>query len=314
MGAGGGAVLSRSGAPPLAPDSSSWLFPGERPGCHKAPERLADAGVQSPADRLTKPNLRAYVAHLQKQVRSVTVRNRIRNLCEAVRVMDPNADLSVLRALMRRLWRQARPSRLKQARIVPAQQLYELGLELMDRAERQPVGNGPWRATRYRNGLMLALLSCRPLRRAELICLTIGQHVRIVHDTVTIHLSEGDTKGRRPITYQWPEDLQPQLREYLENHRPVLLGQQSSRRLWITHCGQDLTEDGFYGQLRKLTRRELGFSMNPHVIRDAVVTSAVLEDPSLLPHAFALLGHADPTVTIVPGPLPTLGSKPARPV
>ena len=52
---------------------------------------------------LSKDNLRAYVACLQKQVSSITVRNRIRDLCEAVRVMDPASNLMVVRALMRRL-------------------------------------------------------------------------------------------------------------------------------------------------------------------------------------------------------------------
>ena len=47
-----------------------------------------------------------------------------------------------------------------------------------------------------------------------------------------------------------------------------------------------------------MTTRELGFALNPHLIRDAVVTSSVLQDPGLLPHASALLGHADTAITI----------------
>ena len=54
-----------------------------------------------PAARLTEERLRAYIDTLRAQVQSITLRNRIRDLGEALRVMDPTADLRLLRRAAR---------------------------------------------------------------------------------------------------------------------------------------------------------------------------------------------------------------------
>jgi hypothetical protein len=73
----------------------------------------------TPGERLTADRLRAFVAELQATVAPMTVRNRIRDLAEALRVMAPEADLSYLRRARARLKARARPVRYKRCRSDP---------------------------------------------------------------------------------------------------------------------------------------------------------------------------------------------------
>jgi hypothetical protein len=57
----------------------------------------------APGERLTPERLRAFIAELQATAAPMTVRNRIRDLAEAQRVMAPEADLSYLRRALAKL-------------------------------------------------------------------------------------------------------------------------------------------------------------------------------------------------------------------
>lgn len=250
-----------------------------------------------PAARLTEERLRAYIDTLRAQVQSITLRNRIRDLAEALRVMDPAADLRLLRRAARYLRAEAVPSRPKGARTVELDRLAELGCEIMAEAETAPVRNAIWRATRYRMGLMIALLAYRPLRRGNFVALTLGVHVQVHDQGIMLYLSDEETKNNRPYAVPWPAKLEPNLREYLAVYRPMLLKGGKSDRLWITHMGTPMTEDGFYGQLRKVTFSRLGFAVNPHAFRNSLATAMILENPANVPHAAALLGHGSVNTT-----------------
>ena len=250
-----------------------------------------------PAARLNEDWLRAYIDTLRAQVQSITLRNRIRDLAEALRVMDPAVDLRQLRHAARCLRAQAVPSRPKGARTVELDRLAELGCEIMAEAETASVRNARWRATRYRMGLMIALLAYRPLRRGNFVALTLGIHVQVHVQGIMIYLSNEETKNDRPYAVPWPAKLEPNLREYLAVYRPMLLKGGKSDRLWITHMGTPMTEDGFYGAIRKVTLKWLGIAVNPHAFRDSVATSLILENPANVPHAAGILGHSTTNTT-----------------
>ncbi len=245
----------------------------------------------APSERITRSRLRAYTRHLQTQVEPITVRNRLRDLGAALQVMEPAADLSLLRLLAKRLKYQAKPSRAKDTRTVEVDKLAELGLEIMAEAEVLPVRNSIWRATRYRNGLMIALLAHRPLRRGEFVRLDLDAHIEMHDGKVMIYMKPDETKNRRRYSVSLPEGLVGPFQRYLEVYRPVLLKGNRSSRLWITHQGTTMTEDGFYGQLRKITLRKLGIAINPHAFRDALATSLIMDNSANVTHAAALLGH-----------------------
>ena len=73
---------------------------------------------QKPSERVSKATLRVYLAWLEDQgLASQTIASRITDLTEALRVMEPEANLDLLRTLCTTLQGQAEPSRNKHARI-----------------------------------------------------------------------------------------------------------------------------------------------------------------------------------------------------
>jgi integrase len=251
----------------------------------------------APSARIAESPLRAYVSQLQAQVQPITVRNRLRDLGVAVRAMEPGADLRLVCLLARRLALQATPSRAKGARMVEADRLAELGIEIMAEAESLPVRNAIRRATRYRNGLMIALLACRPQRRGEFVRLDLNAHIRMRDGAAMIYIAPDETKTGRPYSVSWPKGLIAPLRRYLDTYRPMLLKGNRSGRLWITHKGTPMTEDGFYAALTKITKEKLGIAINPHAFRDSLATSMILDNPANVSHAAALLGHSSTNTT-----------------
>ncbi len=249
-----------------------------------------------PEQRVTVDLLRAYIAELQKQVSPITVAGRITDMAEALRVMAPEASLPFLRRAASRLAGAASPKRDKRGRVVSSRVLFELGIRLMDEAETAPCSRPGWRASRYRDGLMIAMLSARPVRRQNFTRIRIGTHLLQSGDHFILVFDATETKNHRPLELRLPTSLSPYLMRYLEIHRPVLLGQIDADRLWISYLGRSMAPGAIYDKIRAVTERELGRALNLHIFRDCQVTSLAREDPGHVGAARALLGHVDPEI------------------
>ena len=175
-----------------------------------------DAG---PEARLTPDRLRAYLAELDETIAPVTISSRVTGLTEALRIMDPEAAYPYLNLARRRLKVRARPTRNKRARIVPTQQLFDLGLELIERAESGAFEREIWRACTYRDGVIILLLACRPIRRRNLAAMELGKHLIKTGDSYRIAFDGSETKNHRQ--YERPIDprLTPFIDRYLEHYR-----------------------------------------------------------------------------------------------
>ena len=76
-------------------------------------------------ERVDEDQLRAYLERLKQQgLASQTIASRITDLAEAIRVMQPDADTSVLKKLAITMQQRAAPSRRKHARIKPPQEIW----------------------------------------------------------------------------------------------------------------------------------------------------------------------------------------------
>ena len=128
---------------------------------------------------MTAANLRPYVKRLQATCSSVTVNSYIAILCMMVQALAPKRNWRWLEQLRNNLKHQAVPSRNKRLRIVPQEDLAQLGLDLMAAAEAAMAATGLDRHTAlgYRDGLLIALLASRPLRQKNFIAIGIGQHL-----------------------------------------------------------------------------------------------------------------------------------------
>jgi integrase len=246
-----------------------------------------------PAERVSPERLRGFIDDLQATVASITVRTRITNLSEALRVMAPDAELAYLRRARARLKARAKPIRSKKPQIVPIGELLRLGLDLTERAERGDTAREIWRAALYRDGVMIMMLACRPIRRRSFALLRLGCHLVKRETCYAIILDESETKNHR----RYEQPLHPALTgfidRYLDAYRPLLLAGADDDRLWISWRGKPMSDAVVYGAIVSRTRAAFGVGIPPHRFRDSAVTSMGEKDPELVWLAPSLLHHAD---------------------
>ncbi len=164
---------------------------------------LDDEASRPTASRLNGPG---YVQELDRlHNKKNTILARLEELTEMAKVLSPRRDWNFIRRTAARVRaRRADPS-LKRARMAGTEELFALGLQLMDCAPQQKT---PLRsAVLYRDGLIIAFLALRCLRRRNLSELTIGGDLRRTGEGWTILLPPSATKTHATLEYDWPVDL-----------------------------------------------------------------------------------------------------------
>ena len=176
-----------------------------------------------------------------------------------------------------------------------SKRLFDAGLALMVEAEarKKPVP----RAGSFRDGLMLAMLASRPVRRANLAMMTIGRHLTQYGGAWWLEFAANETKNRKPIELPLPDRLVIPLEQYLRRHRPVLLRGRTHEGLWISGWGHPMTCHAIYLKIIEVTKARLGRPINPHLFRDCLATSIAIRDPEHVRMSTSLLGHISPEST-----------------
>ena len=251
----------------------------------------------SPSARISADLLRSYVDELRVQVSPVTIAGRITDLQQALRVMVPAREFPFLDRAQQLLAARARPSRDKRRKYIHPSIAFDGTLKLLDRIERESCRRNVWRAGRFRDALLIAILSSRAPRRRNLGAMKIGQHILKAGDRYLMRFEKDETKGKRHIEETLPPPLTSYLDRYLDHYRSILLAGRTSNRLWISNLGTDMAEITIYFRVMKVSEREFGVARNLHSFRDGVPTSLAIDDPLHVGAASAILGHADPRVT-----------------
>lgn len=210
-------------------------------------------------------------------------------------MLAPQKDWKFLQQITGKVRGGREPASDKRARLVGTGQLFGLGLQLMQDASGQ---SSPLRsAILFRDGLIIALLSLRPLRRRNLAELTIGQDLLRTGEGWTILLPASATKTHTALEDPWPEALLAALDTYLTTHRPVLVARHGRwhialcDRLWVSSDGSPFTQMGIYDRIIQRTRKAFGRSVNPRLFRDEAATAMAIHDPIHVRLAAPLLGH-----------------------
>ena len=249
-----------------------------------------------PADRITRERVIAYVRELDDLHNSRnTILSRLQELADMAKTLAPDSDWSFIARISTRV--RARPAKQngKRQRMVGADRLLSLGLELMADAEQQSTPR--LAAMSYRDGLIIALLALVPLRRGNLSSLAIGATLIKTGDQWTILIACEHSKNHDALEYTWPEMLVPQLQTYLEVHRPLLAEQvhrwtaETGNHLWVSSHGSPMTEMAIYDAIAKRTKAAFGAAINPHLFRDEAATALAIHDPAHVRSAAPLLGH-----------------------
>ena len=260
---------------------------------------LLDPGM-TPADRVTREGVAAWVTELQGQRAPYTVLARVRELYDALRVMAPEGDWEWLRQCYRSLKERVHPVRDKLSRLRSTDELVALGEQLMDEAEAAPNWSVRRRAVGYRDGFLIALLVYRPVRHKNLATMRLGSNLIKVGRLWHIVFTADETKTHIPYEAVLPSALTPRLNRYLDVHRPVLLRRRQARgransklhALWVSDRGNELGYGPIGKRIDVQTRLAFGRSVNPHLFRDAAATSIAIDNPKHIGDASLVLGHA----------------------
>lgn len=261
---------------------------------------LSSAGAERSGglEGLHGAHLRAFVELLKASLAPCTVRAYVTSLLTVARAMAPARSFAELHNATRNVWRWAKPVGDKRARVVHARVLYELGLELMAAAERSRPR--PRTLDRYRDGLMIALLAARPLRRSNLAAIELDRHIERQGDFFWLAFAGSEMKNGRARSFPLPRDLTEPVQRYLEVYRPRLLQglgrwrRPCGQEFWISSTGCPLNAKQVCARIVARTRARFGFAVNPHLFRDAAATSIAIEDPEHVGMVAAILGHANP--------------------
>ncbi|WP_431267670.1 hypothetical protein [Dankookia sp. P2] len=175
-----------------------------------------DAAAE-PGSRITPAAVGAWLAEMQQVNSTLTQISRLEELYQAARVMGPSTDWGWLRRLAGRVRARHQPARDKRVRLVGAEDLFALGCDLIAKASGTPRQ----RAVQFRDGLAIALLAARPLRRRNLAGLTLGTSLVQRGGVWWIVLEAAETKTHAPLEMPWPEALIPMLETWLAVHRPA---------------------------------------------------------------------------------------------
>jgi integrase len=248
-----------------------------------------------PGARATPEAVGGYVAELQGLNAPGTVLVRLQSLGVVLRWFGWPTEQAWFRRLLARLQAQAHPVRDKRARLRRADELLALGRRLMAQAEAAPAEAPPrGRARLYRDGLMIAVLACRPLRLGNLIRLELGRQLARRGAGWWLELEAAETKTGQPIALPFPDELAPALERYLATWRPLLARPDRvarSRALWLTQAGRHISPSRAALQVARHTGRAFGRSVNPHGFRDAAATTVALARPEAIGLVTPLLGH-----------------------
>ena len=259
--------------------------------------RLLDLNAVAGA-HVTLINVDAFVAELRHRVGSVTLHGSIHKLRQAARLIEPERDLAWLRQIESDL-RLTKKPRSKYDQLVLAEVLVEAGLALMAEADAAVHLTKLSRARQFRNGLMIALLACCPIRLKNFAALTIGRSLVENAGDWWIVLDASETKEGRPDERPVPELLAESIRCYLSEYRPALGSSPNrSKAFWLSsRAGKPMTYATVEHAVIRTTQATLGIAVSPHLFRTSAATSAAMH-AGATPHlASALLNHREPAVT-----------------
>lgn len=248
---------------------------------------------QLPEARVTPVRIGAFVAELQARVSPWSTAMMMQGVQRMLAVIAPAEDWSWLTKAVANLKRWAKPSRDRRGHMVSPDQLYALGRSLMDQADLD--ANRYHAATMARDGLMIAVLACCPVRIANLTQIRIGRHLLFDSDRYRLVFGEEETKTDRKIEGELPPEMTAMVGRYLDVHRRHLLSRgsgETTTSLRIDRWGRPMHESPIRTQIEKRTRDAFGRHVWPHLFRAIAATGfadLAPDEASLIPD---LLGHA----------------------
>ena len=267
---------------PYAPGALARLTPDTRANMEKA----YGLYLHTRQSRDQSPEITPAGVHTLVEdgcARGLTLRSLatyVDGLASVAPILEPDRDFTWLRRARNALRQDARrePKRKWQYPIIEPAVLWSLGCDLMEGAEGASTVT-PRVAVKYRDGLLLAIISSAPVRLSNLAAIEIGTSLVLPENapgTLISHRTKTGPPSRHPL---WPE-LRAAIDVYLERYRPRLLKGADPGALWIaSRTGKAMTTSAIAARIRKVAWYHLGRDLSPHRVRDAVATALMIAAP-----------------------------------
>jgi integrase len=256
-------------------------------GCH------GDLLHLPPDARINRELVSEYVNWLSSGQSPSTIPISLHHLRLAYRLVCPDKDWSWLLTITKRLAAIA-PRKAKKYHLVTSDQLYLVGLELMEGAIAAASDIGrvtKVQALRYRDGLIITLLALVPLRRRTVAALRIGKHLVKNGGRWSLDIPEADTKTEDALDYSISEAVSMHIDEYLQRFRTRIPDANKHSGLWASNKGCPMSDDAIYAAVFKRTKKALGFGVNLHRFRHAAAGLWSIQDPVNVRGVKDLLGQ-----------------------
>lgn len=248
-----------------------------------------------PCDRVNEALIVDFLADYGPGRAEATVAGTLRGIAYVLRASRPPDGVKALTRLAHRLANSAKPARPKLPRMAPVEDLASLGHRLMEEG-RVRIRDGLGKTTGaplFRDGLIIASLAWRPLRRGEMFSLRLGHTLLFETDAYRVSLTRTDRKAGKDLSFLLPDWLTPSMDEYLDTVRPVLLrGKTDEGWLWLSRRGGRLALQDISIRVGKLTLEHLGRRISPHLFRDCLATTISQEAPEDVGLTKDAFGHA----------------------
>jgi integrase/recombinase XerD len=255
--------------------------------------------LSSPGQHATRENVADYLAALRVAgLADYTLALRLQQLSNALKAMAQDGDWQWIQRASSRLHSAAIPVRDQNARIQAAQDVLALGFDLMRMADQDRFRTNFDRAKMYRDGLIIALLTLRPLRSANLCSIVIGQHLQLRGENWRLSFEDDEVKHGEPIDCSWPDPLVESLERYVAVHRQTFanangaLAASKSPALWLSASGEQLGPDAVSVQVANRTKETFGTAINLHSFRHIAATTIATKNPEGVTDIKDVLAHS----------------------
>lgn len=247
---------------------------------------------------VTADAVRHYIRKMQDQNLAVsTIAISVDRLHRAMRILEPALDWRWLRRTAKNLKSRARrvPKR-KYGKIVDPAEISLLGRELIERADRlRPDDHEA--AVLFRDGLLLCVLACSPVRVRTIALTEVGVHLVLGNSEAWLRYGPEDVKEGRSDERLLPEGLRKLVADYLRVYRPRLLRDPECKALWISDQGGALTAKRISETVGDRTEAAFGRRITPHRVRDCVATLIRERHPEDSEIAMLVLHHTSRDTT-----------------
>jgi site-specific recombinase XerD len=243
-----------------------------------------------PAARVVLENVRDYVSHLQESVAPRSVVSALVGLKVVMKAITPQQNWRWLADVCNALNRSARPQKDKASRMRATGDIYAACIRELNRLLTTPLTQRIERVA-YRDALMLAMLTARPLRLGNFTHLHLGKDIFRQGLLWMLLIPGAEVKNGQTLEYALPAGLNAYLDIYLTRIRPSFMDTTGTAALWLTFDGKPLSYYAIYGRIMMVSMRLLGVAINPHLLRDCAATSLSTVSPAAARAAAPLLGH-----------------------